>query len=136
MERSTHLDAIRTSAVLQQRLAKYLVLQCIRNSRLEDLHAGIAPSSATGDYADVTVTSPFGVIPWPRVSRFNDEEMKQLMIEVVDRTYRFIHIRRPWHTKTVLLSSTPSWIRMPWPCRRTRRSTPPRDSRSVWRSRY
>jgi len=77
--RSTHLDAIRTSAVLQQRLAKCLVLQCFRNSRLEDLHAGIAPSSATGDYVDVTVTSPFGVIPWPRVSRFNDEEMKQLM---------------------------------------------------------
>jgi ligand-binding SRPBCC domain-containing protein len=39
----------------------------------------------TGDYADVTVTSPFGAIPWPRLSRFNDEEMKQLMIDVVDR---------------------------------------------------
>src|SRR5712692_11934605 len=103
MERSTHLDAIRTSAVLQQRLAKYLVLQCIRNSHLEDLHAGIAPSSATGDYADVTVTSPFGVIPWPRVSRFNDEEMKQLMIEVVDRTYRFIHILFDEHTGPVLI---------------------------------
>jgi hypothetical protein len=87
----THLDAIPANPVLQQRLAKYLVLQCVRNSQLEDLHAGIAPSSATGDYADVTVTSPFGSIPWPRVSRFNDEEMKQLMIDVVDRTDQFLH---------------------------------------------
>jgi hypothetical protein len=47
-----------------------LVLQCVRHSHLEDLDAGIAPSSATGDYADVTVISPFGSIPWPRVSRF------------------------------------------------------------------
>src|SRR5437899_12920379 len=84
--------------VLQQRLAKYLVLQCVRNSHLEDLHAGIAPSSATGDYADVTVTSPFGSIPWPRVSRFNDEEMKQLMIDVVDRTYQFLHTIFDEHT--------------------------------------
>jgi hypothetical protein len=87
----THLDAISANAILQQRLAKYLVLQCVRNSALEDLHAGIAPSSATGDYGDVTVTSPFGAIPWPRLSRFNDQEMKQLMIDVVDRTYQFLH---------------------------------------------
>src|SRR5262247_4644472 len=90
-QRLTHLDTIHANALLQQRLAKYLVLQCVRNSHLEDLHAGIAPSSATGDYADVTVTSPFGSIPWPQISRLNDEEMKQLMIDVVDRTYRFIH---------------------------------------------
>jgi hypothetical protein len=58
--------------VLQQRLAKYMVLQCFRNSLLEDLHAGISPSSAAGDYSDVTVSSPYGVIPWPKVSRLND----------------------------------------------------------------
>ncbi len=77
--------------VLQQRLAKYLVLQCVRNSTLEDLHAGIAPSSVSGDYSAVTVTSPHGAIPLPRVSRLNDDEMRRLMIDVVDRTYRFIH---------------------------------------------
>ena len=99
----THLDAIRANAVLQQRLAKYLVLQCVRHSHLEDLHAGIAPSSATGDYADVMVTSPFGSIPWPRVSRFNDEEMKQLMIDVVDRTHQFLHTLFDDHTGGELL---------------------------------
>ena len=80
-----------TGPMLQQRLAKYLVLQCFRNSMLEDLHTGISPSSASGDYSDVTVSNPRGVIPWPKVSRLNDDEMRQLMIDVVDRTYRFIH---------------------------------------------
>jgi hypothetical protein len=46
--------------VLQQRPAKYMVLQCFRNSMLEDLHAGISPSSASGDFSDVTVSSPYG----------------------------------------------------------------------------
>jgi len=80
-----------TDPVLQKRLAKYMVLQCFRNSRLEDLHAGISPSSAAGDYSDVQVVSPYGAIPWPEVSRFNDDEMKDLMIDVVNRAYRFIH---------------------------------------------
>jgi len=80
-----------TDPVLQQRLAKYMVLHCFRNSMLEDLHEGISPSSAAGDYSDVTVSSPYGVIPWPKLSRLNDDEMKRLMIDVVDRAYRFIH---------------------------------------------
>lgn len=100
----THLDTVRTNAVLEPRLVKYLVLQCVRNSPLEDLHAGIAPSSATGDYTDVIVTSPFGTIPWPRVSRLNDEEMKQLVIDVVDRTYQFLHTLLNEHTGRELLS--------------------------------
>jgi len=77
--------------VIQRRLAKYLVLQCFRNSMLEDLHSGISPSSATGDYSDVMVTSSYGAIPWPKVSRLNDDEMRSLMIDVVNRAYRFIH---------------------------------------------
>jgi hypothetical protein len=80
-----------TDPVLQQRLAKYVVLQCFRNSTLEDFHAGISPSSACGDYSDVTVISSYGAVPWPKVSRLNDDEMKRLMIDVVDRTYRFIY---------------------------------------------
>src|ERR1017187_445283 len=80
-----------TDPALQRRLAKYMVLQCFRNSMLEDLHAGTSPSSASGDYSDVTVSSPCGVIPWPKVSRLNDDEMKRLMIDVVDRAYGFIH---------------------------------------------
>jgi hypothetical protein len=85
------IRAFITNPALQRRLAKYMVLQCFRNSMLEDLHVGTSPSSASGDYTDVTVTSPYGVIPWPKVSRLNDNEMKRLMIDVVDRTYQFIH---------------------------------------------
>ena len=86
-------DAIKsflTDPVLQKRLAKLLALQCFRNSALEHLHAGIAPSSKTGDYSDVVVRTPFGEIPWPQLSRFDDTEMKALMIDVVNRTYEII----------------------------------------------
>jgi hypothetical protein len=78
-----------TDPVLQKRLAKYLVLQCFRNSALEDLHAGVCPDSVVGDCSDVRVSSPYGDIPWPKVSRLNDDEMKCLMIDVVNRIYRF-----------------------------------------------
>ena len=81
-----------TDHALQRRLAKYMALQCFRNSMLEDLHAGTSPSSTSGDYSDGTVSSPYGAIPWSKVSRLNDDEMKRLMIDVVDRTYRFIHM--------------------------------------------
>jgi ligand-binding SRPBCC domain-containing protein len=71
-----------------KRLAKYLAQQCFRNIMLEDLHAGITPNSQTGDYTDVVVRSPYGEIPWARLSRLSDEEMKALMIDVVNKTYR------------------------------------------------
>jgi ligand-binding SRPBCC domain-containing protein len=47
----------------------------------------IAPDSKAGDYSDVLVSTPFGEIPWPKLSRFDDEEMKALMIDVVQKTY-------------------------------------------------
>jgi hypothetical protein len=75
-----------------KRLAKYFAQQCFRNTMLEDLHAGITPDSQTGDYADVVVRSPYGEIPWPRLSRLSDEEMKALMIDVVNKTYRTLTI--------------------------------------------
>lgn len=72
------------------RLAKSLVETCVRNTRLEDLHAGITPGSETGDFSDVKVVTPYGEIPWRRLSRISDEEMKSLMIEIVDRVYTFL----------------------------------------------
>jgi hypothetical protein len=79
-----------TDPALQKRLAKHLAHRCFRNSVLEDLHAGIAPDSKAGDYSDVLVSTPFGEILWPKLSRFDDEEMKALMIDVVQKTYEFI----------------------------------------------
>ena len=72
---------------LLKRLAKCVALHSVRNTELENLHAGIVPNSATGDFSDVKVVSPFGEIPWPELSRFSDAEMKRLMVDVVDHTY-------------------------------------------------
>jgi hypothetical protein len=52
---------------------------------------GVTSNAQAEDQSDVTVSSPCGVIPWPKVSRLNDDEMRRSMIDVVDRTYRFIH---------------------------------------------
>jgi hypothetical protein len=70
-----------------ERLAKSLALLCVRNTFLEDLHAGISPSSKTGDYSDVKVVTPYGEIPWSKLSRLSDDEMRQLMKEVVNKIY-------------------------------------------------
>jgi hypothetical protein len=85
-----HLHAIATDEVLRKRLAKWMALRCFRNSRLEDMHAGIYPDSRTGDYADVKVVSPFGEIPWAKLSRLDDDEMRLLMIDVVNRCYALL----------------------------------------------
>jgi ligand-binding SRPBCC domain-containing protein len=81
-------SAISSNQVLMKRLAKYLAQQCFRNTFLEELHAGITPDSKTGDYADVMVRSPYGEIPWPKLSRLSDDEMKTLMIDIVNKTYQ------------------------------------------------
>ena len=47
---------------VMKRLAKHMALQCFRNTRLEDFHAGITPWSPAGDYSDVIVTTPAGEI--------------------------------------------------------------------------
>ena len=83
---------ISTNPEVLKRLAKYLAQQCFRNTMLEGLHAGITPNSQTGDYSDVFVQSPYGQIPWSRLSRFSDQEMKALMIDVVNKTYRALRV--------------------------------------------
>ena len=83
---------ISSNPEVMKRLAKYLAQKCFRNTVLEDLHAGTIPDSQTGDYTDVVVRSPYGEIPWPRLSRLSDEEMKALMIDVVNKTYRTLTV--------------------------------------------
>jgi hypothetical protein len=83
---------ISTNPEVLKRLAKYLAQQCFRNTMLEDLHAGISPDSQIGDYTDVVVRSPYGEIPWPDLSRLSDEEMKALMINVVNKTYHTLMV--------------------------------------------
>ena len=57
---------------------------------LEDLHSGTTPSSKAGDYSDVKVVTPFGEVPWCKLSRISDAGMKLLMKEVVDKIFTFL----------------------------------------------
>ena len=71
-------------------IVKTMALMCVRNTRLEDLHAGIAPVTKTGDYSDVNVVDADGrSIPWNEVSHFDDDTMCRLMRQIVDRLYTF-----------------------------------------------
>ena len=75
---------------LQSLLIRTMVLVCVRNSKLEDIHAGLTPVTRTGDYSDVTVIDADGRrIPWPDVSHIDDEQMRDLMRQVVDRLHSF-----------------------------------------------
>ncbi len=72
-------------------LAKIMAAACVRRGYLEKLHCGIIPVTRTGDYSDVRVIDADGrVIPWDQVSRINQDEMKTLMIGVVDRIHTFL----------------------------------------------
>jgi hypothetical protein len=49
------------------RLALGMAILCVRNTCIEDLHAGIEPSSQAGDFSDVKVVTPYGEIPWNKL---------------------------------------------------------------------
>jgi hypothetical protein len=72
------------------KLAKIMGMMCVRNTILEGIHEGIVPISKTGDYSDVVVTDATGRhIPWSEVSHFDDDVMRDLMRQIVNRLYTF-----------------------------------------------
>ncbi|MBI4968156.1 MAG: hypothetical protein HZC25_08580 [Rhodospirillales bacterium] len=72
------------------RLAKVMAMICVRNTKLEDIHAGVVPVTKTGDYSDVIVLDAEGrKIPWPEVSHIDDAQMRELMKDIVNRLYTF-----------------------------------------------
>jgi hypothetical protein len=75
----------------QKEFAKIMAAACVRRGYLEKLHAGLTPVTRTGDYSDVKVIDAEGrEIPWNQVSRINQDEMKTLMIGVVNQIYTFL----------------------------------------------
>lgn len=62
----------------------------VRNSSLEDLHAGRFPSAQTGDDTDVQVVSPDGAMAWNRLGRISDEAMKRWSEDIVHRLHTFL----------------------------------------------
>jgi hypothetical protein len=73
-----------------KRLAVAMAVLCVRNTSIEDIHAGIELHSPSGDLSDVKVVTPAGEIPWTRVSRIRDDEMRAFMKQVVDRLYTIL----------------------------------------------
>jgi len=71
-------------------LSRALAVLAVRNGFLEDLHAGKVLISEVGDFSDVTVVTPGGEIRWEELSRLNNDEMKKLMKQVVDRLYTIL----------------------------------------------
>lgn len=72
------------------RLAKLMAMICVRNTGIEDLHAGIVPVTHTGDFSDVFVNDADGRrIAWTDVSHMDDGAMRQ----IVNRVYTF-HMNR------------------------------------------
>ena len=71
-------------------ISKSMAMICVRNTMLEDLHAGIEPTSRTGDFTDVMVIDANGrEMAWPEVSRIGEQEMGRMMRQVVYRLYTF-----------------------------------------------
>ena len=64
-----------------------MALLCVRNTCIEDVHSGVVADTATGDFSDVKVVTPYGKIPWQEVSRITNDEMRAFMKQVVDRLY-------------------------------------------------
>jgi hypothetical protein len=88
-ERLRRTQELLADDLVRQRLAKRMVESGFRD-RLEDIHAGTFPSSKSGDGTDIVVTSPYGEIPWNRLARISDEEMKQLNKGAVTWMYGFL----------------------------------------------
>ena len=72
------------------KMAKTLAMMCVRNTGIETLHAGIVPVTHAGDYSDVRVIDADGrEIGWNDVSHLDDDQMRALMREIVNRLYTF-----------------------------------------------
>lgn len=75
----------------QTEFAKLMTAACVRRGYLEELHAGVTPVTRSGDFSDVKVIDAEGrEIPWNEVSRISQDEMKTLMIGVVNRVHTFL----------------------------------------------
>lgn len=71
-------------------MAKTLAMMCVRNTGLETLHSGIVPVTHAGDYSDVRVIDADGrEIAWNEVSHLDNDQMRDLMREIVNRLYSF-----------------------------------------------
>jgi hypothetical protein len=72
---------------IAKRLALGMAVLCVRNTCIEDIHAGIEPHSQARDFSDARLVTPDGEIPWTKLSPIRNDEMREFMKQVVDRIY-------------------------------------------------
>lgn len=73
------------------------IARFVRNTDdFELLHSGISPKSKTGDFSDVKVISPYGEVPWIKVSRFSDKEMRTLMLAIEQQIIEALKAYKNW----------------------------------------
>ena len=79
---------------LQAEVAKSMAILWVRNTDLENVHAGVVPATRTRDYTDVTIIDAEGRrIPWPEVSHFDEDAMRHPMRKVADRPFTLQELR-------------------------------------------
>ena len=66
----------------QSEFAKLMAAACVRRGYLEKLHAGFTPITRSGDYSDVKVVTPYGEIPWSKLSRLSDDDSRRAICEI------------------------------------------------------
>ena len=75
---------------ISAKMAKTFAMMFVRNTGSETQHAGIGPVTHAGDYSDVRVIDADGrEIAWNDVSHLDDDQMRALMREIVNRLYTF-----------------------------------------------
>ncbi len=70
-----------------QLLALGIALNCVRNTSIENIHAGASPDAVNDDYSNVFIGTEESRVPWDNASRITDVEMKAFMIEVTNKIY-------------------------------------------------
>jgi hypothetical protein len=89
------------------KMAKTLAMMCVRNTGLETLHSGVVPVTHAGGYSDVRVIDADGrEIGWNDVSHLDDDQMRALMKEIVNRIYTFHML----HDDFEFRSSLDQWV--------------------------
>lgn len=83
-----------------------------RNSKIEDIHSGTPPLSKTGDYSDVKVVTPFGEIPWNKVSKISQKEMGELKDSIRESIQNFIVKAKEEYGIEIKFDENSMWTKM------------------------
>ena len=103
-------------------LAMALAARCVRNTSLEDIHAGKCPVTRTGDFSDVRIIDADGNdFSWNEASHISNDEMKILMKQVVNKLYEsFIRADDPLYTRELeyAIRFTRNWDEPEYPTKK------------------